>query len=70
MFGRLGAGELILILAIALVIFGPSKLPQIGQSLGKAINEFKSHANKISNDTDVDSNKEGAPVKDSGSSNN
>ncbi|MDD3254210.1 MAG: twin-arginine translocase TatA/TatE family subunit [Lachnospiraceae bacterium] len=41
MFGRLGPVELILILCIALVIFGPSKLPQIGRSLGQAITEFK-----------------------------
>lgn len=45
--GRLGAPELILILAIALVIFGPSKLPEIGKSLGRALSEFKSGANKI-----------------------
>lgn len=41
MFGRLGPVELILILVIALVIFGPSKLPQIGRSLGEAIQEFR-----------------------------
>ncbi|MGL4335714.1 MAG: twin-arginine translocase TatA/TatE family subunit [Turicibacter sp.] len=41
MFGKLGAGELILILCIALVIFGPSKLPQIGKSMGEAIKEFR-----------------------------
>jgi sec-independent protein translocase protein TatA len=45
--GRLGAPELILILAIALVIFGPSKLPEIGKSLGNALGEFKSQANKV-----------------------
>ncbi|MDY6065821.1 MAG: twin-arginine translocase TatA/TatE family subunit [Finegoldia sp.] len=38
---RIGTSELILILIIALVIFGPSKLPEIGKSFGKAINEFK-----------------------------
>lgn len=53
-FGRLGAPELILILAIALVIFGPSKLPEIGKSLGKAIGEFKGHANKVTEDLNVD----------------
>ena len=53
MFGRLGTTELVLILGIALVIFGPSKLPEIGKSIGKAINEFKSHSNKISEDLKV-----------------
>jgi sec-independent protein translocase protein TatA len=43
-----------LILAIALVIFGPSKLPEIGKSLGKAIGEFKGHANKVTEDLNVD----------------
>ncbi len=44
-FGKLGMPELILILAIALVIFGPSKLPEIGKSLGRAIKEFKDGTN-------------------------
>lgn len=54
MFGRLGAGELILILAIALVIFGPSKLPEVGKSLGEAINNFKGYSNKVSKELEVD----------------
>lgn len=40
-FGRFGFTEMIFILVIALLIFGPSKLPEIGKSLGKALNEFK-----------------------------
>lgn len=40
MFG-LGLQELLIILVIALVIFGPAKLPQIGSGLGKAIRDFK-----------------------------
>ncbi|MFW5787709.1 MAG: twin-arginine translocase TatA/TatE family subunit [Halanaerobiales bacterium] len=40
MFG-LGVPELLLILVIGLVIFGPAKLPEIGQALGKSIKEFK-----------------------------
>ena len=36
-----GPWELILILIVALIIFGPGKLPEIGRSLGKSINEFK-----------------------------
>lgn len=54
MFGRIGATELILILAIALVIFGPSKLPEIGKSIGKAFKEFKAQANKVTEDLKVD----------------
>lgn len=40
MFG-LGMPELILILIIALVVFGPSKLPEMGASVGKALREFR-----------------------------
>ncbi|NYB75129.1 twin-arginine translocase TatA/TatE family subunit [Sedimentibacter hydroxybenzoicus DSM 7310] len=50
--GKFGPGELILILAIALVIFGPSKLPEIGKALGKSISEFKSSVNKTDNSAD------------------
>jgi TatA/E family protein of Tat protein translocase len=38
---NLGFGEVLLILIVALVIFGPSKLPEAGKAMGKAINEFK-----------------------------
>jgi len=48
--GRIGATELILILAIALIIFGPSKLPQIGKSIGLALSEFKSSSKKSTED--------------------
>ncbi len=42
--GSIGMPELIVILVIALVIFGAGKLPQIGENLGKAIRNFKSAA--------------------------
>ncbi len=42
--------ELILILVIALVIFGPKKLPEIGKAVGNAIREFKKHSSKVSED--------------------
>jgi sec-independent protein translocase protein TatA len=37
----LGMGELLLILAIALLVFGPTKLPQLASGLGKAVRSFK-----------------------------
>ena len=39
--GNLGFPEMLVILVIALVFFGPGKLPEIGKSLGKGIAEFK-----------------------------
>ena len=54
MFG-LGMQELLIILAVALVVFGPSKLPQIGSGLGKAIRDFKKG---VSSDDSEDSVKE------------
>jgi sec-independent protein translocase protein TatA len=41
--------ELIIILVIALIIFGPRKLPELGKSLGKSINEFKKASTELQN---------------------
>jgi sec-independent protein translocase protein TatA len=41
MLGRVGWQELVIVLVIVLIIFGPGKLPGIGKSLGKAIREFR-----------------------------
>ncbi len=54
MFGKFGTGELILILSIALVIFGPSKLPELGKSLGKSIREFKTFSKEIKEDISIE----------------
>lgn len=42
---RLGIGEILIILVIALLVFGPSKLPQLGDALGKGIRNFKKASN-------------------------
>jgi TatA/E family protein of Tat protein translocase len=47
MFGSIGLPELLLILAIALLVFGPKKLPEVGRSLGKAMREFKKSTDEI-----------------------
>ncbi len=39
--GRIGFPELILILVVFVIFFGPSKLPEIGSAIGKAIQQFK-----------------------------
>ncbi len=38
---RLGMGEVLVILVIALLVFGPNKIPQLGDSMGKALRSFK-----------------------------
>jgi TatA/E family protein of Tat protein translocase len=47
MFGSLGMPELIVIFVIALIVFGPRKLPELGRSLGRGIAEFKKATNEF-----------------------
>jgi TatA/E family protein of Tat protein translocase len=49
MFGSIGMPEMIVIGIIALLIFGPRKLPELGKSLGKSIAEFKRASNELKN---------------------
>lgn len=46
----LGFPELIIILVIALIIFGPGKLPSVGGSIGKALREFKKASKELTMD--------------------
>jgi TatA/E family protein of Tat protein translocase len=47
MFGDIGTGELLVIFVLALLVFGPRKLPELGKSLGRAINEFKKASSEL-----------------------
>jgi Tat protein translocase TatB subunit len=47
MFGTLGGPELFLIFVVALIVFGPRKLPEIGKSLGKMMGEFRRASNEF-----------------------
>lgn len=47
MFGPLGVPEMIFILLLALLVFGPKRLPEIGRTLGKGIGEFRRASNEL-----------------------
>jgi TatA/E family protein of Tat protein translocase len=49
MLPSVGIPELIIILTIALIVFGPRKLPELGRSLGRSLNEFKRASNELKN---------------------
>jgi TatA/E family protein of Tat protein translocase len=50
--GNIGIPELVIIFTIALIIFGPRKLPELGKSLGKSLAEFKRASNELRNTLD------------------
>jgi TatA/E family protein of Tat protein translocase len=45
--GPIGFPELLIILVVALIVFGPRKLPELGRSLGKSLSEFKRASNEL-----------------------
>lgn len=53
-FPNIGAPELIVILIIALVVLGPGKLPDVAQSLGKSLREFRRAASDVSDAAKID----------------
>lgn len=47
MFGPIGMPEMVIIMVIALIVFGPRKLPELGRSLGRSLGEFKRASNEL-----------------------
>ena len=63
MLGKIGAGEIILILAIVLIVFGPTKLPALAKSIGQAFSEFRKSAKGIAKEFDEDLKEEASEEK-------
>jgi sec-independent protein translocase protein TatA len=59
MFSNIGVPGLILILTLALIIFGPKKLPEIGRAFGQTLKEFKKSTRELTDDVmhDIDEEK-------------
>ena len=58
MLGNIGPLEIVVVLIIALVVFGPKRLPELGRSLGKGIREFKG---SVTGENDDDDERPSAP---------
>jgi TatA/E family protein of Tat protein translocase len=54
MFGTLGMPELLFILVLALLVFGPKRLPQVGKTLGKGLREFRRATNELKRTVDTE----------------
>ena len=57
MLGDIGLPELVLILLLVVVLFGPGKLPDVGKALGEALRGFKKAANEANGKSQIDSDK-------------
>ncbi len=54
--GRIGLLEILLVLAVALIIFGPTKLPEMGRSIGNGLKEFKKATRELKETISFDDN--------------
>lgn len=64
MFGQIGWQEVLVILFLLLLLFGAKRLPELGQSLGKGIREFKRGVREIQEDVDQDNRKAKTPSRE------
>lgn len=56
LIGKIGMWEIILVLAVALIIFGPAKLPELGRSIGNGLKEFRKATNDLKDSISFDDN--------------
>jgi sec-independent protein translocase protein TatA len=62
--GNLGMPEILLIMVIALLVFGAKRLPEIGSSMGKGIREFKRSMREVTDDMDAPAPRRDLPRND------
>ncbi len=62
MIGSLGMPELLFILVLALLVFGPKRLPQVGRTLGKGLREFRRATNDLKRSVEVEINADDPPA--------
>lgn len=62
MFSGIGVGGVILLVLIALLLFGPNKLPELGRAVGRTLKEFKAGANEMMDSNDK-KKEEAAPIE-------
>jgi sec-independent protein translocase protein TatA len=65
MFGSVGMPELLIIMIIAVLVFGPRRLPELGKAVGQTINEFKKGASNLNDRFDEEVKRESAAQPDS-----
>lgn len=53
MMGKIGLWEILIIVVVALVIFGPAKLPELGRSIGKGVNELRQAGKDLKKSIDI-----------------
>ena len=63
-FGRIGIWELVLILGLVLLVFGPRKLPELGRSIGRTLKEFRRSSSGFNDDEIIIENETIESAKD------
>ncbi len=63
MFGNLGAGEIILIVLVILILFGAKKIPELAQGIGKGMREFKKALSDVQEDIKITDKKDSSDEK-------